>query len=110
MSGWGVTGLSLTAHPETGKDPFSTKLNSSSKIPTLLYFHALLHFAYQVQKKKWTSCQSPTQIVKTRLGLKILLCAQVLGPSPGLKHRLTETGNKALLIPDCAKTHSVQHL
>lgn len=86
---------------------------SSTPVPKFQHFSIFMHLytlLIRCKKKSGRVANSPTQIVKTRLGLKILLCAQVLGPSPGLKHLLTETGNKALLIPDCAKTHSVQHL
>lgn len=50
------------------------------------------------------------QDYKNQTGAENIFCAQVLSPSPGLKHLLTETENKAPLSPDCAKKRSVQYL
>lgn len=87
---------------DTGKGP-----------PTLLYFHAFLHFCLLTEKKKNKKAEELPillQDYKNQTGAENIFCAQVLSPSPGLKHLLTETENKALLTPDCAKTRSVQYL
>lgn len=69
-----------------------------------------MHFFYTFPigcKQSGKVPNSPIEITKIRLGLKTLSCAQVLYPSPGLKHLLTETGNEALLIPACGKIQSI---
>lgn len=100
MSTWGVTILSLTPHPDTGKGPFSTRLNP---VPKFQHFSIFIHFYTLLIecKKKKNMEELPIllhRLQNSRLGLKTLFCAQVLGPSSCLKRLLTKTGNKALLI------------
>lgn len=92
----------------------------STPVPKFQLFSIFMHFytllikwGKKKKKKKWRSCQFSYTDYKNQTGAETLLrlfWAQVLGPSPGLRHLLTETGNKPLLIQGCVKTHSAQHL